>query len=219
MTKNEFMRATGLTAELANRWYHPVRVAMESSDIDTPLRQAHFLAQTGVESGGFRHLEESLNYSVEGLKIFGSRLSAEQRERWGRQASEPPLSAARQSEIAECVYGGRYGNVDSGDGWKFRGRGLKQITFRSNYAACGKALGLALEENPDLLLDVMHAACSAGWFWREKGCNQFADSNDVRALTRCINGGFNGLNARISRTLQAQRVLLPDAQQEVMGLL
>lgn len=210
MTKDEFTRATGITPLLAERWYHPVMVAMEACNINSPVRRAHFLAQTGTESGGFRFVQESLNYSVEGLAIFGPRLSAEQRVRLGRNPGEPPLSAARQAEIAELVYGGRYGNSQPGDGWKYRGRGLKQITFRDNYRACGKALGLDLENQPDLLLNEMNAACSAGWFWQTNDCNSLADRDDVSGLTKCINGGFNGLHERTKRTLQAMFILLPE---------
>ncbi|MEN4128695.1 glycoside hydrolase family 19 protein [Serratia marcescens] len=208
MTKEDFMRATGLSPELATRWYHPIRVSMECCGIDTPVRQAHFLAQTGVESDGFRALQESFNYSVEGLMVFGSRLTEEQRLRLGRKPGEPALSLARQTEIANLVYARRYGNDNHGDGWKYRGRGLKQLTFRWNYVACGDALGLDLVNNPDLLLEDMNAACSAGWFWQVNGCNALADRDDVSGLTRRINGGFSGLNARIARTSLAMMALL-----------
>lgn len=210
MTKNDFIRATGITPLLAERWYHPVMVAMETCEINTPVRRAHFLAQAGVESGGFRQVQESLNYSIEGLTIFGPRLNVNQRARLGRSPGEKALSTAQQAEIAELVYGGRYGNDRPGDGWKYRGRGLKQITFRDNYRACGKALGLDLEDNPDLLLSEMNAACSAGWFWQTTHCNALADKDDVSALTRRINGGFNGLHERTKRTLQAMFILLPE---------
>lgn len=90
----------------------------------------------------------------------------------------------------------------------FRGRGLTQLTFRANYARCGRALGLELEDNPDLLIEEMNAACSAAWFWHDKNCNHLADADDVRQLTRRINGGFNGLQERTRRALQAMFVLL-----------
>ena len=208
MTKEEFIRATDVPETVAARWYYPLKVAMEVCDIDTPQRQAHFLAQTGTESGGFRHTEESFNYSVEGLRIFGARLTDAQRHRLGRGEGEPPLPPARQAEIAELVYGGRYGNPRPGDGWAFRGRGLMQLTFRDNYARCGRALGLDLEVHPDLLLEEMNAACSAAWYWHHKKCNRLADTDDVRQLTREINGGLNGLQERTRRTLQAMFVLL-----------
>lgn len=210
MTKNEFLRATAVTPVLAERWYHPIMATMEAYKIDNPLRQSHFLAQIGTESGGLRYIEESFNYSVEGLRIFGSRLSDDQRRLLGRRYGEAPLTVIQQAEIANLVYGGRYGNIDDGDGWRYRGRGLKQITFRENYHSCGEALGLDLETNPELLLDNMNAACSAGWFWQVNNCNDIADRNDVRGLTRRINGGLNGLKERSIRTKLALRVLSPE---------
>lgn len=210
MTKNEFLRATETTSVLAERWYHPIMLTMEESKINTPLRQSHFLAQIGTESGGFRNIEESFNYSVEGLRIFGSRLNDEQRRLLGRRDGQTSLTAIQQAEIANLVYGGRYGNIDGGDGWRYRGRGLKQITFRENYRSCGEALGLNLVAHPDLLLDDMNAACSAGWFWRVNNCNDIADRNDVHGLTRRINGGLNGLKERSRRTQLALQILLPE---------
>lgn len=208
MTKDELISATEMTSELAERWYYPLMATMEACGIDTPLRQSHFLAQTGAESAGFRIIKESLNYSVDGLKIFGPRLSIEQRERYGRKPGEPALSSERQAEIARLVYGGRYGNNYQDDGWKYRGRGLKQITFRNNYIACSEALGLDLEKNPDLLLTELNAAFSAGWFWQANNCNSFADNDDILNLSRRINGGFNGLNERTRRTIKAKETLL-----------
>ncbi|MCP2234048.1 MULTISPECIES: glycoside hydrolase family 19 protein [Erwinia] len=109
----------------------------------------------------------------------------------------------------DIVYGNRYGNNANGDGWKYRGRGLKQLTFRWNYIACGEDLGLDLEEKPELLLDPINAACSAGWFWKNNNCNYFADRNDISGLTRRINGGFNGLKLRTQHTNRAIAALTP----------
>lgn len=208
MTKDQFMKAAGLSQALADKWYQHIIDTMKEFGIDTPKRQAHFIAQVGTESKGFRAVQESLNYSVTGLQIFGSRLTAVQREKLGRKPGELALSPARQADIANIVYGGRYGNNQSGDGWKYRGRGLKQVTFKDNYSACGKVLGLNLIDDPDLLLLDKNAARSAGWFWKANNCNQFADAGDVSGLTRRINGGFNGLKDRQNRTLKAEAVLL-----------
>lgn len=208
MTKDQFMKAAGITQSLAEKWYPHIVEAMNTYGIDTPKRQAHFIGQIGTESGGFQSVQESLNYSVAGLAIFGSRLTAAQRERLGRKPGEKALSPERQAAIANIVYGGRYGNNLNGDGWKYRGRGLKQITFKANYEECGKALGLNLVDSPDLLLQDKYAALSAGWFWKANGCNQFADAGDVNGLTRRINGGLNGLQDRIDRTKRAEGVLL-----------
>lgn len=208
ITRDQFRKAASISDALAARWYPHVVDAMEEFGINTPKRQAYFIAQIGTESGGFTVVRESLNYSVAGLAIFGSRLTAAQREQLGRKPGEPALSQARQATIANLVYGGRYGNNLSGDGWKFRGRGLKQITFHDNYEACGKALNLPLLAYPDLLLDDANAARSAGWFWDANNCNRFADASDVTGLTRKINGGTNGLPDRIARTSVAEQVLV-----------
>jgi len=208
MTRDQLKKAASISDALASRWYPHVLAAMKEFGIDTPKRQAYFIAQVGTESGGFTVIRESLNYSVAGLAIFGSRLTAAQREQLGRKSGEPALSQERQAAIANIVYGGRYGNNLNGDGWKYRGRGLKQVTFHDNYEACGKALNLPLLSNPDLLLEDVNAARSAGWFWRANDCNRFADASDVTGLTRRINGGTNGLADRIARTRIAEQVLL-----------
>lgn len=208
MNQMYFKQAAQITDALAAKWFPHIQKAMAEFGIDTPLRQAAFIAQIGTESNGFKSVVESLNYSVEGLKIFGSRLTTEQRQRLGRKPGELALSPSRQADIANIVYVGRYGNVNPGDGWKFRGRGLKQVTFHDNYLACGKALGLDLIANPDLLLLDENAARSAGWFWKANNCNQFADKEDIVGLTKRINGGTNGLDDRKARYIIAKGVLV-----------
>jgi putative chitinase len=208
ITRDQFKKATAISDALATRWYPHLTAAMEEFGINTPKRQAYFIAQIGTESGGFTVVSESLNYSVAGLAIFGARLTAAQREQLGRKPGEPALSQQRQAAIANLVYGGRYGNNLNGDGWKYRGRGLKQVTFHDNYEVCGKALNLPLLTNPDLLLEDANAARSAGWFWHANGCNRFADASDITGLTRRINGGTNGLPDRIARTKVAEQVLV-----------
>ncbi|WP_217591343.1 glycoside hydrolase family 19 protein [Burkholderia sp. GbtcB21] len=190
MNKQVFQEATRLSDLLASRWYDPVTEAMFEFDVDTPARQAAFLAQIAHESAGFTQLMESFNYSVEGLKIFGMRLSEQQRARLGRQSGERVLPLGRQQEIANIVYGGRFGNheASSGDGWRYRGRGLKQITFADNYCDCGDALGVDLLAQPELLEQDTYAALSAGWFWYSRGLNEFADRGDFDGTTRIING-------------------------------
>lgn len=208
MTKDQFMRAAGIAPALADKWYSHVVKVMDEFGINTPLRESHFIAQIGTESNGWRSVVESLNYSVAGLAIFGDRLTAAQREKLGRKPGELALSPSRQADIANIVYGGRYGNSEPGDGWKFRGRGLKQITFRLNYEMCGYALELDLVNNPDLLLQDQNAARSAGWFWKVNNCNSFADKNDIVGLTKRINGGTNGLDDRKARYSVAKSVLV-----------
>lgn len=207
MNKQQFIKAAGITPALGDKWFPHVTEAMQVFGINTPKRQAHFIAQIGTESGGFRSVQESLNYSVPGLAIFGSRLTAAQREQLGRKPGESALSPQRQEAIANLVYGGRYGNNLNGDGWLYRGRGLKQITFKDNYAACGKSLDLNLIAEPGLLTQDRYAALSAGWFWSANGCNAFADAGDVVGLTKRINGGLNGIDDRKARTRIAEAAL------------
>lgn len=207
MTKDQFTRAASLSADLAARWYPHLVSTMAEFDISTPARQAAFIAQIGTESGGFKTLSESFNYSIAGLTTFGNRLTASQREQLGRRNGEGPLPVERQRAIANLAYGGRYGNKAAGDGYKFRGRGLKQITFLDNYLACGRALGIDLISNPDLLLQDEYAARSAGWFWKANNCNSFADSGDFVGLTKRINGGINGLADRQERYVVAKKAL------------
>jgi len=100
------------------------------------------------------------------------------------------------------------GNEASGDGFKYRGRGLIQLTGKDNYRACGEALGVDLVEDPDLVSSPQYAALSAGWFWDKNKLNQFADANDMTALTKRINGGTHGLDDRVARTQHAIDVLM-----------
>ena len=207
MNEKTFQKAAGISAELSARWFPHVNAAMNEFGITTPARQAAFIAQVGTESGGFKILSESFNYSIAGLSTFGSRLTASQREQLGRRNGESSLPVERQRAIANLVYGGRYGNKAAGDGYKFRGRGLKQITFLDNYLACGRALGVDLITNPDLLLQDDYAARSAGWFWKANNCSSFADSGDFLGLTQRINGGTNGLADRKARLVIATKAL------------
>lgn len=208
MNLNLFKQATGVSQALAERWYPHIIATMSQFHIDTPKRQAAFLAQIGTESGGFTKLKESLNYSVDGL-INGfprKRISIEQCRALGRKPTEKSLPEDRQIQIANLVYGGRYGNA-ANQGWLYRGRGLKQITFLDNYRNCGNALGLDLVKNPDLLLEDKYAALSAGWFWAFNGCSMFADVGDFVGLTERINGGQNGLDDRKARWKVAKAAL------------
>ncbi|MFA6063900.1 MAG: glycoside hydrolase family 19 protein [Gallionella sp.] len=171
--------------------------------IDTRERLCHWLAQLAHESGGFSRLEENLNYSADGLvKTF--------RKYFPSLADAAPY--ARQPEkIANCVYANRNGNGDrdSGDGWKFRGRGLIQITGRRNYQRCSRALFAndSLLLHPELLLEHEHAAQSAGWFWASNNLNKLADADDIDGITRAINGGLNGIGDRMEWLARAREVI------------
>ncbi|MES3470792.1 glycoside hydrolase family 19 protein [Enterobacter hormaechei] len=209
MNQSQFQKAAGLSAELAARWFQPVNDAMKEFGITAPLDQAMFIAQMGHESGGFTRLVENLNYAAENLvPTFGKhRITAQQAAALGRTATQP----ANQKAIANLVYGGEWGkknlgNQVAGDGWKYRGRGLKQITGLSNYRSCGQALKLDLVTHPDLLEQDEYAARSAAWFYSSRGC--LLHSGDVERVTLLINGGRNGLEQRRTLFNLAKSVLV-----------
>ncbi|MDV9031721.1 glycoside hydrolase family 19 protein [Pseudomonas sp. RAC1] len=159
--------------------------AMLRWKIDSRLRTAAFLAQVGHESGQMRNLIENLNYSAEALvRTWPTRFTAE----------TAPAYARQPERIANRVYGGRMGNGPeaSGDGWRFRGRGLIQLTGRANYRAAGQALGLPLEEQPELLEQPEHAAMSAAWWWAQHGLNELADAGRFKDIGSIINTGQPG---------------------------
>jgi putative chitinase len=162
--------------------------------INTPLRVAHFLAQCGHESGGFRVTQENLNYSAKGLNgIF--------RKYFPTEASAVPY-ARQPQKIANKVYANRMANGSeaSGDGFKFRGRGYIQLTGRDNYTQFGKAIGVDIPNNPDLVAS-KYALASAAWFWSKNGLNRLADAGAsdtaVTSITKRVNGGTIGLADRI----------------------
>ncbi|TAN58604.1 MAG: glycoside hydrolase family 19 protein [Magnetospirillum sp.] len=171
------------------RFAPPLTEACAEWGIDTPLRLAAFLAQIAHESGQLRALVENLNYSAEALlRVFPHHFDAVQA---GAYARHP-------DRIASRGYANRMGNGDeaSDDGWRYRGRGLIQVTGKTNYAACGTALGLNLIAQPELLEQPGPAARSAAWFWHRNGLNRPADARDIETITRRINGGLTGLEDR-----------------------
>lgn len=166
----------------------------EKFGLTTGLRLAHFLAQAGHESGGFRVTNENLNYSAKGLKgIFKKYFPSE---------AIALDYAKKPQKIANRVYGGRMGNGNeaSGDGYKFKGRGYIQLTGRSNYTAFGDSIGKPIEETPDLVA-TEYALASAAWFWSKNGLNKIADTGATDAavtmITKRVNGGTIGLADRI----------------------
>lgn len=206
LTASSFQRATGVSDSLRDAWYPHIAASLSAFQISTPLRQAHFLAQTGHESAGFLKVEEGLNYSENALTaMFGKRITAEQARAYGRNAMHP----ANQKMIASIIYANRNGNgdVNSGDGYRYRGRGLIQITGKANYEALVKQLGADVVANPDLLLGYRFAAMSAAAWWKNHNLNELADSDDVTRITRVINGGTNGLDDRKSRLSKSKGIL------------
>ncbi|MFE1814009.1 glycoside hydrolase family 19 protein [Metapseudomonas otitidis] len=179
-------------------------------DITSRVRLAAFLAQAGHESAELTRLVENLNYGAAGLaNTWPARFALDPAAR-PRQPNGLAQSLERQPEaIANAVYGNRMGNgpAASGDGWRYRGRGLFQITGRAQYQRCGRALGLPLVEQPELLERPEHAALSAAWFWEDNGLNALADAGDFEAVTRRINGGLTGLAERSILWGRARAVL------------
>ena len=180
-----------------------LNVVLPNKEINTSLRLCHFLAQIIHESGHFKYKSENLNYSAKALRsVFGKYFKTD------AIANE---YARKPEKIANRVYANRMGNGDeaSGDGWKYRGRGLIQLTGKCNYDACGKAIGLDLLGNPDLLTESAEASVLAAcWFWNKNSLNQFADKDDITTITKRINGGTNGLEDRKSNLSKAKCELL-----------
>lgn len=195
-----------------------LQTACKTYDITSPLRCAAFLAQIAHESARLSVIEENLNYSAIGLAAtwpsrFASRDSNGnyRKSKDGRNVpNTQALNLHRKPElIANSVYSNRMGNgdVSSGDGWKYRGRGLKQITGRVNYSSCSVDLREDFIQRPDLLLTPLYASLSAGWFWNKNQLNNLADSGDFTAITKVINGGTLGLEQRTAFYQESLRVL------------
>lgn len=165
--------------------------AAVSAGITNPIKLANFMGQMSHESMGFTALEENLNYKPKGLlKTFGRYFKGEDDAR--------KVAAQGPEAIANRVYGGRMGNKDPGDGWKYRGRGYVHLTGRANYAKASEALGIDLLNNPDLAAEPDIAAKIAVWYWNTRVAKKGADG-DVLAATKAINGGTNGLADRQAR--------------------
>jgi len=193
---SEQLQALGIDA----KWLTPLNDTFAKYGIDTPKRQAAFIGQCQHESSNFKTLEENLHYSAQSLmRVWPSRFDAATAEKY---ANNPEM-------IANKVYGGRadLGNTQDGDGWKFHGRGVIQLTGRSNVTVCGDALGQPFSEHPELLLEPQWACMSAGWFWNKRNLNELADNEDWTSITKRINGGTIGLQDRIDRIHKAMDVL------------
>ena len=180
-------------------WVEPLNETFSKYDISTPKRQACFIGQCMHESGGFKFLKENLNYSASALmRTWPSRF--------------PDMDTAEKYErnpekIANKVYGGRMGNTEEGDGAKYIGRGLIQLTGKENYANCGLGLGVDLLGNPDWLATPKYAALSAGWYWNKRNLNPLADAMDIEGLTKKINGGLIGIADRQEKINKVLNIL------------
>ena len=183
-----------------DHWYEVLEQLLDDYEITTPLRVAHFIAQCAHESGNFVFIKENLNYKAASLqKIFAKYVpTAELAQQY---ANKPEM-------IANRIYASRMGNGNeqSGDGFRYCGRGLIQLTGKDNYTFFAGSLGISVEEASEYLATFEGAAQSACWFWEQNNLNRFADANDVKGLTRAINGGYIGLDDRISHTQHALHV-------------
>ena len=183
-----------------DHWYDALSQALPDYDINTPQRIASFLAQCAHESGGFVFLQENLNYRAESLsrvwpKYFPPDIAAEY--------------AHNPERIANRAYANRMGNgpESSGDGWAHCGRGLIQLTGRSNYQAFADSIETAIEDIPHYLATFEGAVQSACWFWESNNLNQYADNGDLLTMTKKINGGTLGLDDRTKRYQHALQVM------------
>jgi putative chitinase len=214
----EHIVAAGVKQATAEKWVEAVAAACQEFSINTPQRIAGFLSQCAHESGGFERLQENLNYSADGMAGIWPRRFAvlgpdnKPIKKDGKnQPNKFALALHRKPEmIANVVYSGRMGNgpTESGEGWLYRGRGLKQLTGKDNHRACSAGLGVDLVSNPDLLLEPVYAARSAAWFLATNKCNVFADAGDIEGLTKRINGGLIGIDDRKKRYASAVSSLL-----------
>lgn len=170
ITVDQLKRIMPYAGKRADAFIDYINAAMDEFEINTPLRQAAFLAQIGHESGDLLYVKEL-------------------------------ASGAAYEDRTDL------GNTQTGDGVKFKGRGLIQVTGRSNYIACGYALGLDLVDNPSLLESPENATRSAAWWWQKHGCNELADSGDIYSVTKRVNGGLNGIDDRLAHYTRALKEL------------
>lgn len=190
--------APRLAAARADQLASEVEAARASFGVGTPLAVAHFMAESCWESGYFARLEEDLLYTHAAV-IAGT---------FPHLADRADELVGKPEDLANAAYAGKNGNGDeaSGDGWRYRGRGLFALTGRANYAAAAAALGIDLVGNPDQVAQPRGAVHTALWFWRMRGCNAQASADNVEGVTRLINGGTNGLLQRQALTDQAKAI-------------
>jgi putative chitinase len=206
ITLSQFQQMIPTNKEAAE-WYDITIDFFEKYNITTPLRIASFMAQCAHESQDFRALEENLNYSVESLLRVFPRY-------FGKGKADPAAYARNPEKLANYVYmdvnrskQGALGNTQPGDGWKFRGGGIKQLTGRNNYAVFGKDLGMTADEAAAYVRTKKGALESACWFWKKNNLEKFADADDIVGMTKKINGGTIGLEDRQKRYVNAKKVI------------
>jgi putative chitinase len=187
---------------IGEQWVEPLNETFARFDISTPARQASFIGQAGHESGNFTKLQEGLSYSAERLMVI-----------WPKRFPTLEIAqkyARNEKALANNVYANRMGNRDeaSGDGFRFSGKGLFQLTGHANFYHAGKALGEDFVMKPELVKTPRFAALTAGWFWDTHKLNQYADARDYVTMTRKINGATIGLADRQKHIAHALEVLI-----------
>ena len=183
-----------------DQWYEALSVLLPDYEINTPNRIAAFIAQCAHESASFTALHENLNYRAETLsKVWPKKFPASVADQY----------AHKPEAIANLAYASRMGNGDeaSGDGWRYCGRGLIQLTGKDNYTAFADSIGITPEEVSDYVQTFEGAAQSACWFWETNNLNQYADSGDIETMTKRINGGTLGLEDRKKHYEHAKHIL------------
>lgn len=184
-----------------DNWYDALTQILPEYEINTPARVAAFMAQCGHESGNFKLLKENLNYRAVTLrKVFPKYFPTD---------ALAEAYAGQPEKIANKVYGGRMGNGDeaSGDGYRYCGRGLIQLTGKENYTWFAESIGMEPEEVSEYLQTFEGAVQSACWFWETNNLNQYADNGDILTMTKRINGGTIGLEDRKKHYAHAMHVL------------
>ena len=184
-----------------HEWYEVLLQCLPDYEINTKIRIAAFLAQCAHESGNFKSIKENLNYKSETLMRIWPRLYPT-KEIADHYAHKPEM-------IANRSYGGRMGNgpESTGDGYKFSGRGLIQLTGKNNYQAFADSLEISVNDVPDYMATFEGAVQSACWFWESNNLNADADREDILTITKKINGGTLGLDDRTKRYNQAKQIL------------
>ena len=219
ITSQQLLQILPNAGSVAGVFVPVLNTAMSRYQIIGTKRIAAFVAQVGHESGHLTRLVENLNYSADGLANTWPSRYAEPDGKGqyvkvqvaGKARNKPnsvALSVDRKPEqIANIAYGNRMGNTAPGDGWKYRGRGLIQITGKNNYRACGEGLGLDVITQPELLEKPQHACMAAAWFWYSNGLNSLADKSDIENITLRVNCGLTGLAYRQAIYARALKVL------------
>lgn len=203
LTQEQLGEIVGKNPYVSN-WHNAMERLLPDYDINTPRRVAAFLAQCGHESGNFKFLKENLNYRWQTLrKIFPKYFPTDELAQLYASRSN------RQEAIANRVYASRMGNGDesSGDGFRYCGRGLIQLTGKNNYQSFADSIETPVEDVPEYLQTFEGAVQSACWFWETNSLNRWADAGDIKELTRRINGGYIGLDDRIKHYNHALHVL------------